>query len=401
MPSYYSRFFEGVQATSDYNRRIFMSKQQNYGDGSLYFRKSDGRWEFKVKVGTKPDGDPLYKSFYSRDKTGRQAKAAYRKWLEEKDKEKVETHQTVKAWAETWLTTYKQGKSSAGNYKNYKLYVEKYIIPHIGDLYMEDVREMHIERLYAAEKHLSNSALNYIRICLHGIFKSGKRNHLCLEDPSEEVTPPKHDDKAPEYFSLAEVQTIKKYAEKDVAGNLALALLYTGCRISEIAALMWSDYRDGVMLIHRAVVRNDEDGMKYSVADTTKSKKPREVVLNQEGIDFFDSLPRCGLYIFPDPKSGSFMSPDLYRRHYYRFLDRLNTPPEDAGEKELKQYPLVRRLSPHKCRHAYASLLLQSCKNVKTVQAQLGHSRVTTTEIYAHTDTTARKEDVRKLKYGS
>ena len=93
-------------------------KQATYGDGTLYQRK-DGRWEYKVKVGTKPNGDPEYKSFYSRDKSGRKAKAAYKAWLEEKDKEKVETHQTVKAWAETWLETYKQGRgTSGGNYKN-------------------------------------------------------------------------------------------------------------------------------------------------------------------------------------------------------------------------------------------------------------------------------------------
>ena len=57
-------------------------KQATYGDGTLYQRK-DGRWEYKVKVGTKANGGPEYKSFYSRDKSGRKAKAAYKAWLEE------------------------------------------------------------------------------------------------------------------------------------------------------------------------------------------------------------------------------------------------------------------------------------------------------------------------------
>lgn len=372
-------------------------KQTTYGDGTLYLRK-DGRWEYKVRVGTKPDGGALYKSFYSRDKSGRKAKAAYRTWLEEKDKEKVEVHQTVRSWAATWLEDYKRGRGSAGNFRNYKLYVEKHILPHIGDLYMEDVRQVHIERLYSAEKELSNSGLNYIKLCLHGIFKSGRKNHLCLEDPSEDVQPPLHDKEPPVYFTREEVQIIKEYAAKDPDGYLALALLYTGCRISEICGLMWSDFQDGMLYIHRAVVRLDESGMKYSLADTTKSKKPREVVLNEEGCAFFNALPRRGMFIFT--RTGkTFMGPDYYRRHYYAFLDRLNTPPEDASARDRMRYPLVRRLSPHKCRHCYASLLLESCKNLRTVQAQLGHSSVTMTQWYAHSDAAARKLDVEKLKY--
>ena len=371
-------------------------KQSTYGDGTLYQRK-DGRWEFKVKVGMKPDGKTEFKSFYSRDKTGRQAKAAYRAWLVEKDKEKIEVHQTVRSWATTWLEDYKRGKGSAGNYKNYKLYVEKHILPHIGELFMEDVRQVHIERLYSAEKNLSNSALNYIKIALRGIFQSGRRNHLCLEDPREDVKPPAHDKKEPVYFTLAEVQTIKEHAAQDPDGYLALALLYTGCRISELCALLWSDYHDGVLHICKAATRSDEGGMKYTIADTTKSKRPRDVVLNAEGQAFFDALPRRGFYIFPNGRD--FMGPDLFRRHYYAFLDRVNTPPEESVDESKENYPLVRRLSPHKARHTYATLLLNGCHNIRTVQEQLGHARISTTEIYTHVDLDSRKADVRKMKY--
>jgi integrase len=371
-------------------------KQNTYGDGTLYHRKDD-RWEYKVKIGDKANGDPDYKSFYSRDKTGRKAKEQYRQWLQEKEAEKIETVQTVERWAATWLNDYRKGKGSAGNYKNYELYVNKHILPHIGKLYMGDVRQVHIERLYSAEKGLSNSGLNYIKICLHGIFKSGRKNHLCLDDPTEDVTPPWHDKKMPEYYTKAEVAIIKRYAAADPDGYLALGLLYTGCRISELCALTWGDYNDGILCICKAATRSDETGMKYSISDTTKSKKPRDVVLNPEGQAFFDDLPHGSLYIFSSQKS--FLSPEMYRRHYYRFLDRINTPPENATEAQRKKYPLVRKLSPHKCRHTYGTMLLNSCHNIRTVQDQLGHARISTTEIYTHTDLTSRKADVRKLKY--
>ena len=378
-------------------------KQTTYGDGTLYQRK-DGRWEYKVKVGTKPNGAPDYKSFYSRDKTGRQAKAAYRRWLEEKNRAKVETHQTVKAWAETWLKTYKQGRgSSGGNYKNYRLYVEKHILPHIGNLYMEDVRQVHIEKLYHDERGLSNSGLNYIQICLRGIFKTGRKNHLCLEDPTEDTVPPWHDkEQLPVFFTDQEIAYILDFAAKDPDGYLAEALLYTGLRISEACGLMLGDYDGECITVRRAIARTEETGSKYDVKDCPKGKRQREVVLDATGIDFFNSLPKQAIWILPDEK-GKFMSPDHYRRRYYRFIDRLNTHlAEEWGKMSHKlseDPPTVRKLSPHKSRHTYATALLKSCSNLRTVQEQLGHSRVGTTEIYAHSTTDLRKADVRKLKY--
>ena len=377
-------------------------KQATYGDGTLYQRK-DGRWEYKVKVGTKANGGPEYKSFYSRDKSGRKAKAAYKAWLEEKDKEKVETHQTVKAWAETWLETYKQGRgTSGGNYKNYKLYVEKHIIPHIGDLYMEDVRQVHIEALYRAERGLSNSALNYIKICLHGIFSTGRKNHLCLEDPTEDTEPSWHPKKDPIYFTAWEAEQILTFAQKDPDGYLAKALLYTGLRIGEACALMWTDFDGESLTVNRNIARTQETGMKYDVKDCPKGKRPREVVLDPEGASFFDGLPRKAMWILPE-KNGNFMSPDLYRRRYYRLIDRLNAHLAEewgkAPHADNEEPPSVRKLSPHKARHSYATALLKACSNLRTVQVQLGHSSVTTTEIYAHSSAALRKPDVEKLKY--
>lgn len=377
-------------------------KQTTYGDGTLYQRK-DGRWEYRVKVGTKANGDAEYKSFYSRDKSGRKAKAAYKTWLEEKDKEKVERHQTVRAWAETWLTTYKQGRgTSGGNYKNYRMYVEKHILPHIGDLYMEDVRQVHIENIYRMEHDLSNSALNYIQICLHGIFRSGRKNHLCLEDPTEDTAPVWHAKKQPLFFNAEETAYIFYFASKDPDGYLAEAFLYTGLRIGELCALTWPDFNGESIAVHRAIARTEETGMKYYIKEIPKGKRPREVVLDTAGADFFTQLPRKSMWIFPGPK-GNYMSPDLCRRRYYRFLDRLNAHLTEEWKKtphrDGETPPSVRKLSPHKTRHTYATALLKSCSNLRTVQSQLGHSSVTMTEWYAHSDVSARKEDVAKLKY--
>lgn len=378
------------------------------GEGSLRQRK-DGTWEYRITV----EGRATPLSFYSKDTDGRGAKKKYRAWLKESGGRPVEKVMTLKDWAEEWLRM-KKPAVVFGTYANYQRYINAFILPALGHMKLDAIRPYHISRLYASPKvdRLSNSAKNEIRVCLNGLFKTARKNRLCGEDPAEDESFSRRPPKEPEVFTLEHVRAILDFAPSHKWGAYAQAALFTGLRTEELCALLWADVRldEDVphLYIHQTVAKGDNSGEEhlisqdkatgrekrrrvYELRNFTKSKKPRQVALTDEGAALFRSLPKTGVFVFPGVKGSAYLTPPQMAHRWeavLRDLDRTLEPD--------KQVPL---LSPHKARHTYATFLLSGGANLRAVQEQLGHSRINTTEIYTHVDLESRKSNVAKLAY--
>ena len=105
-----------------------MAKKRANGEGSIR-KRSDGRWEGRIVVGHKANGDPIFRHVYAKTQ----------KALTEKLHQSIECYQDVELtedsrmtlgeWLDRWLAEYKDGTIRPGTLEGYRNYIENYIKP--------------------------------------------------------------------------------------------------------------------------------------------------------------------------------------------------------------------------------------------------------------------------------
>ena len=146
--------------------------------------------------------------------------------------------------------------------------------------------------------------------------------------------------------------------------------------------LRWNDIdqKNRTITIRRVVTRVAKG--EFAPVETTKSDRIRVITYGDQLAAHLRAAPRTSIYVVPAVRGG-YMTPGSFRRQYDNFFKGLT----------------VRRLSPHKLRHTYATYLIKGGAELRAVQTLLGHSSVKVTEIYTHVDTEDRRKATAQLAY--
>jgi integrase/recombinase XerD len=187
------------------------------------------------------------------------------------------------------------------------------------------------------------------------------------EDPSARIDSPRLGRPLPKSLSEAEVEALLAAPDLDTAlgqrDRTMLELLYaSGLRVSELVSLRCAqiNLRQGVVQI------------------IGKGNRERLVPLGEEALDW---VQRYACDVRPALLGG--------RRNDFMFPGRNDGPmTRHAFWHRLKRYAVragIRcSLSPHTLRHAFATHLVNHGADLRVVQMLLGHSDLSTTQIYTH-----------------
>ena len=199
-----------------------------------------------------------------------------------------------------------------------------------------------------------------IRALFQYLFKEGR----VTADPSEELKPPKVEKKMPEILSVQEVDRLLKQPNINTAKGLRdsamLELLYaTGMRVSELIHLQMSDLN----LQFGYVICHDTDKERIIPIGNVSKRALAEYM--EHGRDYFVKN-KNEKSLFTNC-SGRSMS----RQGFWKVLKGYA---EAAG--------IYRDITPHTLRHSFAVHMLQNGADIKSVQEMLGHSDISSTQIF-------------------
>lgn len=195
------------------------------------------------------------------------------------------------------------------------------------------------------------------------------------EDPSEVLKPPKIEKKLPVILTMDEVSLLLEQpggtTPKDIRDKAMLELLYaTGIRVSELITLKLSDVNLSLDYIEC------KDGNKDRVIPFTKETKnalekyikdARGALCTQEQEFLFTNC------------QGAPMT----RQGFWKIIKYY------SGKAGIKK-----DITPHTIRHSFAMHLVNNGADLKSVQEMLGHSDISTTQIYAKVNANTKLKEV-------
>lgn len=295
---------------------------------------------------------------------------------------------TLGEWMPLWLTSYKLGTIKSTSYHQLEILC-RHIPEELRSKELPAILPMQLQAFFNAfAQTASKSYMDKMRVLVHSLFADALDNGLIDKDPSKRLRVPHVAERPRSAFTMEEVKMIVSYVmarPESKMGVAVLTLLLTGLRRGELLGLQWSDLTDNTLTVNRAVfMEQGRPCVQEHVAKTLGSL--RTIPLLPELSYRLHVLPQTGPYVF-GTKNGTLMHPRNFSRDYAKFFQMLQ---EDE--------PDVRFLSPHCCRHTFATLSLAAGANLRTVQQLLGHTNIETTARYAHPDMEVMRAAVDGLK---
>ena len=199
------------------------------------------------------------------------------------------------------------------------------------------------------------------------------RNGVIEKDPAENLKAPKLEKKFPDILTVEEVDLLLKQPggknAKELRDKAMLELLYaTGIRVSELIGLKLSDVNFQLGYIH-CVIHEKERIIPYG----RQAKEALEAYVMKARMQLLKGAESEMLFV---NCSGKPMS----RQGFWKLIKLYGSK---AG--------IQKEITPHTLRHSFAAHLVENGAELRAVQEMLGHSDISTTQMYMNMNTRLRE----------
>ncbi len=235
------------------------------------------------------------------------------------------------------------------NVTNYSDIKEEICSAWIGDLYSQNNKPKSIQR------HLSSAK---------GFFRFLKKNNLISSSPFELVTAPKSSNTLPDVLSPEDVEQLLNFKPSntiEIRDMAIVELMYSsGLRVSETVNINISDFEENMSFL-RVIGKGSKTRLvpmgRFAINAINNWMNEREKISNNTDALFLNS-------------KGSRLSVRSIQLRLKKMAIKQGLPP----------------VHPHMLRHSFATHMLESSGDLRTIQELLGHSSLSTTQIYTKLD---------------
>ena len=263
-----------------------------------------------------------------------------------------------------WLTTGASKNTLSAYRSDIKIFSDW-----LNENSLKDVNhEMILDYLsYRKNTKISPSTQSRFLTCLHSFYQYLIANKLIKIDPTEQLSYPKLEKKLPVFLNIQEVESLldtpnnsSLFGQRDRA---MLELLYScGLRVSELINLSYHNInlKEEFIRIHG------------------KGNKERLLPMGELAIDYLTKYEiNSRPILLKNGQSDSYFLSNrgkaMSRQNFFYIIKGYAV---QAG--------IEKPLSPHSLRHAFATHLVQKGADLRSVQLMLGHSDISSTQLYTH-----------------
>ena len=264
---------------------------------------------------------------------------------------------------------------SSHTIRAYRTDIEQ-LIDHLGeDILIKDLNKYDLhEYVSTISKSITSKSLSRKIATIKSLFKFMVAENIIENNISKSIRAPKISKKLPNHLTIDEMNLFfdksLDMVEMPLRDLSIIDLLYsTGIRVSECASILISN----INFKNNSIKILGKGKKERIVLFGDKTKKNLMRYMNQENIQIDG-------YLF---MSGNKKSKNNYitTRTIYNIV-----------KKYIKFISSNEKLGPHSLRHSFATHLLQTGSDLMAIKDLLGHSSLSSTQIYTHLDTQRMKE---------